>query len=1186
MVELKKGDFKEEEMIEERFLTSDQAAKSSKIAADTTFTDVTEGGIPITNAERIARANNEALGNLPGVKITKEYLLDPVYNAWDKVGRKVVDKLNPLDDDFFQKRKIQSENVDLQKRQAFAAYREKKTKTQDMLSQLLTKYKDKAENVRSTEGDEAADAVLEEYFASKNRLLKSANLLETDLVGTPIDLDTYMLRDDMDLWTDNPDPYPWIQFGEKFAASVYGTNKGFKAGEKLLTNKNLQKINTVFKAASKRGPWYVKLGGWAGRGATHPWTIKTIAALGGGGAGWGAADFGYELQLDAMNAAGKSKAYLESSDDIRAQLISKAIPEALTFGAEGINRPGLGQRSFNAIDEAVTDAALSAPFFMLRPIYNGLRTAVSKSPGIKMFKDPNKTKSEFGETTAVQDFENAEYLWKKYGGDLVQAEKSGFNVPFVGNILTRVGQSNAFDWLSTAGLSVLPKISKKFKGFETPPTVGRGEEQVIVPMGKYMFSDSFIAFTSKVLGRAPWLGGKIQKNLQRQSDMWLTAFDNMLGHMAPISHLATNNALNFGQIMGKGAEKFRSKAKEMSDKVVEIGGKYDTPISDSYLRSAGKEVIKQRKRYWQSQIDPNTGRQTKVPPEGGDPIIGFIERQILEAGTTGARNVEEYMALKAGIQELYQKGANSTLPVEDSVMTLLKGWDNDIGSLATHGIDDLSTAFKEYDEFVANGMMLYGSDIAKKAGVNMNQVGMNLRLAWDDKRTSQSLFDTIVKSGTETDVKLVKKLVGDQAFADGVDLYIRNAFNESLGKTIAGVRQFDFEKFRNSIGLGKGQTIEKSIFKEALNNEKVVIRGMDPKTGLMRNFSDEQWLGLAPSGRFVDDAADFAKKVDGDVIRTKVPSIDDFEKLITTLERVYKHGIPDVSTFMARKAVISSTNKGLTAFLPWSGSEGVQKGAAGILSLGMIKALAGAWLLRYGGGVLSSPVSSRAFRNTIDDTLADTIRYNNFAKLILRHPEEWRDFQMDLLELEDAQQKKNMGAQRMRDLRGRGEKLKDNVLNLGGEILENVPKALDMMDKVVPDRIGNVPVGDLPFVEKGGVEMGIEAAQEAMEAEGASNKTEMPSFPGAATDGFGTNSMAQGSSLANSQLNSEAAGALYAGDTDMALAAQYGGGQLAASGGAIEYNPIMDNQGNYTEPQKQINQNPFQNNKSGIMGIS
>ena len=1183
MVQIKKGDFNEGEMIEERFLISDKAAKSSKIAADTTFTDVTEGGIPITDAEKIARANNEAMSLPQGVK---DFVVNPVYKAWDTVGRGVVDKLNPFDDDFFESRKIQSENVDLQKRQAFAAYREKKTKTQDMLSQLLTKYKDKAESVRATEGDEAADAVLEDYFSSKNRLLKSANLLETDLVGTPIDLDTYMLRDDMDLWTDNPDPYPWIQFGEKFAASVYGTNKGFKAGEKLLTNKNLQKINTVFKAASKRGPWYVKLGGWAGRGATHPWTIKTIAALGGGGAGWGAADFGYELQLDAMNVAGKGKAYLEASDDVRAQLISKAIPEALTFGAEGINRPGLAQRSFNAVDEAVTDAALSAPFFMLRPVYNMLRTGVSKAPFIKIMKDGSKTKSEFAETTALQDMENAEYLWKKYGGDLVEAEKSGFNVPFIGNMLTRIGQSNAFDWLSTAGLSALPKISKKLKGFETPPTVGRAEEQTIIPMGKHMFSDAFIAMTTDTIGRAPWLGGKLVKNLQRQSDMWLTAFDNMLGHMAPISHLASNNALNFGQIMGKGAAKFRSKAKEMSDKVVEIGGKYDTPISDSYLRSAGKEVIKQRKRYWQSQIEPMSGRQTKVPPEGGDPIIGFIERQILEAGTTGARNVEEYMALKAGIQELYEKGANSTLPVEDSIMTLLKGWDDDIGSLATHGIDDLSTAFKEYDEFVANGMMLYGSDIAKKAGVNMNQVGMNLRLAWDDKRTSQSLFDTIIKSGTETDVKTVKKLVGDQAFADGVDLYIRNAFNQSLGQKVGGIRKFDFQKFRNSIGLGKGQTIEKSIFKEALNNEKVVIRGMDPKTGLMRNFSDEQWLGLAPSGRFIDDAADFAKKVDGDVIRTKVPTLDDFEKLITTLERVYKHGIPDVSTFMARKAVISSTNAGLTAFLPWSGSEGIQKGAASILSLGMIKSLLGAYLMRYGGGVISSPISMRVFRNTLDDTLEETIRYNNFAKLILRHPEEWREFQMDLLELEDSQQKKNMGAKRMRDLRGSGEKLTDSLLNLGGEILENAPKTLELMDKVVPDRIGNVPIGDIPFVEKGGIELGAEAAMEAMEAEGASNKTEMPRFPGAATDGFGTNNMAQGSSLASSQLNSEAAGALYAGDTDMALAAQYGGnGQLAASGGTIEYNPIMDNQGKYTEPQKQINQNPFTDNKSGIMGI-
>ena len=38
-------------------------------------------------------------------------------------------------------------------------------------------------------------------------------------------------------------------------------------------------------------------------------------------------------------------------------------------------------------------------------------------------------------------------------------------------------------------------------------------------------------------------------------------------------------------------------------------------------------------------------------------------------------------------------------------------------------------------------------------------------------------------------------------------------------------------------------------------------------------------------------------------------------------------------------------------------------------------------------------------RNTLDDTLPETVRLNNWAKLITRHPEEWHNFQMDLIDL-------------------------------------------------------------------------------------------------------------------------------------------------------------------------------------------
>ena len=79
-----------------------------------------------------------------------------------------------------------------------------------------------------------------------------------------------------------------------------------------------------------------------------------------------------------------------------------------------------------------------------------------------------------------------------------------------------------------------------------------------------------------------------------------------------------------------------------------------------------------------------------------------------------------------------------------------------------------------------------------------------------------------------------------------------------------------------------------------------------------------------------------------------------------------------------------------------------------------------------------------------------------------------------------------------------------------------------------------------------------------------------------------------GSSItSNPTMNPAAAGALYTGNTDAALAAQYGGGtQYAAGGGLMEMNPVMNNQGKYTDIQKGINDNPFQNSKNkGIMGV-
>ena len=65
-------------------------------------------------------------------------------------------------------------------------------------------------------------------------------------------------------------------------------------------------------------------------------------------------------------------------------------------------------------------------------------------------------------------------------------------------------------------------------------------------------------------------------------------------------------------------------------------------------------------------------------------------------------------------------------------------------------------------------------------------------------------------------------------------------------------------------------------------------------------------------------------------------------------------------------------------------------------------------------------------------------------------------------------------------------------------------------------------------------------------------------------------------------MNPNAAASLYTGDTDAALANQYGMNE-----GGIVSNPIMGNDGKFTEPQKGINDNPFMKNAKdkGVLGV-
>jgi len=233
------------------------------------------------------------------------------------------------------------------------------------------------------------------------------------------------------------------------------------------------------------------------------------------------------------------------------------------------------------------------------------------------------------------------------------------------------------------------------------------------------------------------------------------------------------------------------------------------------------------------------------------------------------------------------------------------------------------------------------------------------------------------------------------------------------------------------------------------------------------------------------------------------------------------------------------------------------------IGMGPLAAAGIAWLINYGGRVLTNPVSLRVWMNMMDANLPETIRVANWVRLVRMYPEEFMEFDKDLAELEQAQRMMNMRKQGEQQGQGLWERIGGGVNRVARDVKKGADKILPLLDRANPSLYEGLTEG-----EPGPEEPGLEDSMYAPYAE--------------EYDSSKVGSSITGSSV----MNPAAAAALYTGNTDAALANQFGGGATAyaADGGIV--NAVMDNKGKFSPIQKGINDNPFQNAKNkGITGI-
>ena len=1130
---------------------------------DTEIAGVTEGGVPYTQAQDKEKKMNQ--------------FFDPYVDALTAAPTAAFNAVVPESwrrgqtNRFIQTKEDIAQQKAQQEQDRFFRLRN------DRVKNNLLKIATTAKNKYIQTGD---NKFLDLAVEAKNKIF-SAEGVTDETFAQPGTEEFRGMRDSAGLFTNSPDPLPIVELHAK----IFGGGAGSYFGDRTM-QKNF--LKDVAKGA---------------KGSKGNWLKRAAGAVLGGASSVAVADYGYELMLDIMDQAGQAKAIVndpQQSAGFVDAMLAGIIPDAATFGDVGINRPDQKERIESALKEFKYDAYLTSAFLGARPLYYGLRKGLGKFPlgqfGPNTSKNPNMPTS-----SDLLNWEQAlitKYAPKGYSktlGDgtviktpeidlvynvpnlLAPLKALGYKGPSLGKALWKTVNSNApFNPFRFLGGVDNAKYSGKgmMDDWWPEPETMQGSM-----LGRQMVGNQLAPKIATTMAPAPLFGGGIRNNMAKQGDFYMQAVgQEMLGKFAPYANMIEMDA-DWGKLASANARGFIAKTKELENIFDESAMGAGAIFKDETMVTIGKQILKSAADGQQIDKAGNL-----IPRATTDKLVDFIREQIVRpvsqtgfaigerAGNHSMRTLTQMKGLKEDIDVLLKPIKDNTMadtPYADDITRLIRAWETDIGSVKEMGYPEVAQAFTNYDNFVSKGMLLWGTDVGQNAARNNSgellkvaQRGFNVTLQKDGTRAGQSLFKVLAESAEKSpatayqELAAMKRIVGPRNYHNGVGMYIRDAFDQAIFEK-GGILAFNSTGFRKALGIGSEGSALKAFMEEALPGPKVSkFKIFDGERGHYVDFDDELYSSGVNAG--IKDM--LGEEVPTGLLKAEtrqLPTMQEFDRLSKIMERLFVNGVPDPSKYMMRRAIMSGTRNSLKALLPQHalqmGPKESTAGAVGMVFGGWLPAATVAWGIQHSGKLLTRPVALNVFMNALDNNLASTVRVANFARLVRMFPEEWSDFDGDLGRM---QKEAMLRQQRGGGALGTAQSLTNKAVGVGQKALEkgkdfyenyNTP---NIIDSVIKNR-----------------EQKPLTVQDTMYA---------PEMSMNSGSGSGL-----GSSITNNPtMNPGAAASLYEGDTDAALANQFGGAtQYAADGGIM--NAVMDNKGKFSEIQKGINENPFTKSTGG-----
>ena len=383
-------------------------------------------------------------------------------------------------------------------------------------------------------------------------------------------------------------------------------------------------------------------------------------------------------------------------------------------------------------------------------------------------------------------------------------------------------------------------------------------------------------------------------------------------------------------------------------------------------------------------------------------------------------------------------------------------------------------------------------------------------------------------SGALMQTPSIKTLAaGETAFGLSAAEKAAGSTTRSIEAGQATAKAIDPQKFITNLGLdNKGGRLYAQI------DEGLKLAGKgEPGKGIQNwmKHMPEELIDAGADAKTIQILSGKARQVTPGFVKAK--DLDDFAQI---LESSFRDGIPDISTFIARRAQISGVQGALRAFLPGRTIAGGATAGGALPAVSMVHAVMFSLLARAGGKILTNPVNLKAANQILRATQDDIVRIWNPFTYHRAVTGKYYGAAPKALAVKNALH--TIGA----NFNGELEEL-DMTLN---DVM-NQQGRRDQIEKVRQPTSGEELTEKINIFEKmkraAQAQQGIREESLAPAVTGATDVASTSPTSVGTTTGNTFGGGATGSSIAQNQtMNPAAAASLYAGNTDAALANQFG----------------------------------------------